>query len=85
MQRSSCTEFGKTCRPTVPHMQKDKPNGKQDIKVATNNNKKASDKCLEMATQEKLYKTFLELHIQRFKFYSYIYYLHKLPLLIARN
>lgn len=47
---------------------------KQDIKVATNNNKKASNKCPEMATEEELYKTFLELHIQRFKFYSFIIY-----------
>lgn len=59
--------------------------GKRDIKVATANNKKASDKGVGMATEEKLYKALLELHIQRFKVYSHIYYLHKLPLFIARG
>lgn len=54
--------------------------GHQDIEAATKKAEKASAECLEIATQEKLCKTALGLHIQRPRFYSYIYYLHKLPL-----
>lgn len=32
MQRSSCTEFGKSCRSTMLHMQKDKPNGNKTLR-----------------------------------------------------
>lgn len=59
------------------HMQENRANGNET-------KEKAAEECLEMAMWGKLCKKFLELHIQRFKFYSYIY-LHQLYLLIARD
>lgn len=82
MQRKQCKVWENLLSCDAAHARKH-TKWKQD-KIAAKSKEKAAEECLGMAMWGKLYKKFLELHIQRFKFYSYIY-LHKLYLLIARD